>query len=328
VVLPLNKNGQLTENALALKEVCESKGIKVFPIGLRLQDVDAITDVEYLMRITSPQVPMLLEDAMEAIISNSEKITIDRLEKFLNKRLKDNSELAKPLATIKSKKGVSYYISTFDAALRALRSLKDFFDHDTKSLQLDEHPMSCFKAQGTTILYLDDLGHDAKIMWEMQLLRWLNSNKKDLSDTFVFFDEAHQIIPAHPIGVSSKETFDRLRANFEQLARDGRKYRVNLVLSTQSPKDVHEIVPDQCPNRVVMKINPRNAAHAYLDPELAMIANKFSAGEFWFQSPFNGTPNWLRIHGIANPIPHEPMDKFWDKIRAAAEQTKTKPGKK
>ena len=52
----------------------------------------------------------------------------------------------------------------------------------------------------------------------MQIVKWLNDNNDNLNfdtnnnqlgETYVFIDEAHQIIPAHPIGVVDKETFDR-----------------------------------------------------------------------------------------------------------------------
>ena len=63
-----------------------------------------------------------------------------------------------------------------------------------------------------------------------------------------------------------------------------------------------------------MKINPRNASYAFLDDNLALIANRFNHGQFWIQSPFNGTPDWVRVHSWAPAIPHEPMTNFWNKV--------------
>lgn len=153
-------------------------------------------------------------------------------------------------------------------------------------------------------------------MWEMQLVSWLYVNKKKLNNTYVFFDEAHQIIPANKTIGSSRmaEVFNRLRSNFERLAREGRKFRLNLVLSTQNPQDLHPIVPEQCPTRIIMKINPKNAQAAFLDKELSYVANSFGQGQFWIQSPFNGSPDWVRVHSIAPPIPHDSMEKFRDSL--------------
>jgi len=177
-----------------------------------------------------------------------------------------------------------------------------------------------FNFDGTTILFLDELDQDERIMWEMQLVSWLYKHKKDSWKAFVFFDEAHQIIPAKPVGIGAIATFERLRVNFERLAREGRKFGINLVLSTQDPQDLHPIVPEQCPTKIVMKINPRNAKHVFLDNDLAMIASRFGAGQFWIQSPFNGTPDWVRVHSWAPPLPHEPMTQFWNKVVAKARE--------
>ncbi|HZS47917.1 MAG TPA: hypothetical protein VFC63_22800, partial [Blastocatellia bacterium] len=215
-----------------------------------------------------------------------------------------------------------YYVSTYRAALRALKSLDEYFDYHQTSLAQPNSPLDCFDFDGTTILFLDELDQDERIMWEMQLLKWLYEHKRDSWQAFVFVDEAHQVIPAKPMGIGSMETFDRLRVNFERLAREGRKFGINLVLSTQNPKDLHPIVPDQCHTKIVMKLNEKNAAAAFLDPELAPIANRFSSGQFWIQSIDNGSPNWVRVHSWAAPLPHESMTIFWDKVlKKAREET-------
>jgi hypothetical protein len=269
------------------------------------------------------QAPGLLDKYADWLKNHNKAVTINNLMTEMKKSLQKSDG--------KEVKGneTTYLKTTFDASLRALDSLKQYFDFHAASLAKTHPPLDCFNFKGTSILFLSDLSHDERIMWEMQLVKWLNDNNERINsdnnlididgrqgETYIFFDEAHQIIPARPIGIGVQETFDRLRANFERLAREGRKYGINLILSTQSPKDLHEIVPEQCPNRVVMKINPRNAAYAYLDPELAMIANRFSHGQFWYFSPFNGTSNWLRLHSVAIPLPHERINGFWKKVRA------------
>lgn len=134
------------------------------------------------------------------------------------------------------------------------------------------------------------------------------------------FDEAHQIIPAKPppMGSRSAETFDRLRRNFELLAREGRKFGINLVLGTQSPRDLHPIVPEQCPTKIVMKLSRKNAEVASLDKELSGIAARFGAGQFFITSPFNGSPDWVRVHSDAPPLPHMPMTAYRNLTLAAA----------
>lgn len=318
ILIPARPDGQLSPNVQSLIKLAKNRGVTVHQIGLRLQDLNMPSDVEYLFRVSSDQVAMLLDEEAESLVNDKAKKVVS----IENLRGKINSNLRKPPQgnQITSSGGTLYYTSTFYAALRALKALSSYFDYHQDSLQSSNNPLDYFDFDGTTILYLDELDQDERIMWEMQLVSWLYQHKKDNWKAFVFFDEAHQIIPAHPIGVGAMGTFEKLRVNFERLAREGRKFGINLVLSTQDPKDLHPIVPEQCPTKIVMKINPRNAKYAFLNDELAMIANRFSHGQFWIQSPFNGTPDWVRVHSVAPPLPHEPMTNFWQKVIGKARE--------
>lgn len=312
LVIPKIRKDEQDADIVRLKRLATKRGVRVKEISLRLQDLGSPSDVEYLYRISSPQVPGLLDDIAESLILNKEKVTIERLDLAINRLLTRNTGTTITLTT----NGLAYFRSTFEAARRALNNLKWYFDNDQESLQKEQNPLDEFLFKGTTILYLDHLNLDERLMWEMQLVKWLYERKKEMGDTYVFFDEAHQIIPRSENSFGTPGVFERLRSNFEKLAREGRKFRINLVLSTQNPKDLHEIVPEQCPTRIVMKINPKNAKYAFLDDGLEFIANSFGQGQFWIQSPFNGTPDWIRVHSVAPPLPHEPMVSFRRNLEA------------
>lgn len=314
LVIPVSSDKAKQDNVNALKKLAEKRGVLVKEIGLRLQDLPNPSDVEYLFRVASEQVAVLLDEEAETLDANSKPHTLEALRAVITRALTTN----RGESQIMSSGGTPYYSSTYNAALRALKTLSLYFDFDQASMSAAENPLDCFKFSGTTIFFLEYLDYDERIMWEMQLVRWLYNKKRELGNTFVFFDEAHQIIPAKPPGAGSRGTFDRLRRNFEGLSREGRKFGINLVLSTQSPRDLHEIVPEQCPTRIVMKIDPRNADAALLAKDLAFMANKFGKGQFWLISPFNDTPNWIKIHSWVPNLPHETMAQFWDKIREKA----------
>lgn len=316
LVVPIIKDG-IPGDVQSIMDMAERRGVTVKKIGLRMQDLQSPNEVEFLFRTSSEQVPLLLEDVSEQLKNNSHKASVKKLEDSVNKILNKNqnkSQIKIP------PNNVSYYKSTFHAALRALRSLKDYFDLTPQILSEVENPLNVLNWQGTTVFFLDHLSQEEKFMWEMQMVKWLYNHKKEMSNTYVFIDEAHQIIPAKPIGFGNKAVFERLRSNFEKLAREGRKFRINLVLSTQNPKDLHEIVPEQCPTKIVMKINPNNAKAATIDQNLAIIANSFTQGQFWIQSPFNGTADWVRVHSVAPPVPHEPMNTFRKKVQETTEK--------
>jgi len=319
LIIPQTKDAFAESEVNTIAELASKRSnIDVRRISLRFQDLDSPKDAEYLFRTSSDQAALLMEDLADGLRANNEPASLSRLQTALSRLLTRNTG---PQIIIPTN-GVSYYRSTFEACRRALRSLEDYFDMDPIGLQENKNPLDDFEFNGTTILYLDHLNQDERLMWEMQLVSWLYKNKKKMQNTYVFFDEAHQIIPATKSTGSTgmAEVFSRLRSNFEKLAREGRKFRLNLILSTQNPQDLHPIVPEQCPTRVVMKINPKNAQYAFLDKELAYVANSFSQGQFWIQSPFNGSPDWVRVHSIAPPIPHDSMDRFRDQMMKIAEK--------
>ncbi len=320
LIVPLTKDPYAESEVNSIIKLAQKRSVDVRRISLRFQDLDSPKDAEYLFRTSSDQAALLIEDLAEGLKANNEPASLSRLQTAISRLLTRNTT---PQITIPTN-GVSYYRSTFEACKRALRSLEDYFDMDPIGLQESKNPLDDFDFNGTTILYLDHLNQDERLMWEMQLVSWLYRKKKQMQNTYVFFDEAHQIIPATKSSGSSSmaEVFSRLRSNFEKLAREGRKFRLNLVLSTQNPQDLHPIVPEQCPTRVVMKINPKNAQYAFLDKELAYVANSFSQGQFWIQSPFNGSPDWVRVHSIAPPVPHDSMDNFRDEMMKKAETEK------
>lgn len=320
LVIPATKRGD-SERLSSLITLAESRGHEVCQIGLRMQDLSAPSDVEYLYRVTSEQVGLLLDKIAENVLQKrNQPTTLENLRNYLNSELRKKQ-------TEYTVGDTSFYSSTFGAATRALSNLGEHFDHHQPSMKSGRNPLDVFHFNGTTILYMDDLDSaDERIMWQMQLVKWLYDNRKQSSKSFVFFDEAHQIIPAKPVGVAraAAGTFERVRINFERLSREGRKFNINLVLSTQSPRDLHPIVPEQCQTKIVMKISPHNAVAASLDKELSGITARFDAGQFWIHSPFNGTPDWVRVHSATPPLPHMDMTAYWDKVMDAAEKL---PGK-
>lgn len=319
LVIPATKHNDLNEHIQTLKKLARKRGIQVYEIGLRLRDLNLPSEVEYMFRVTSEQVAMLLDEEVDYLrIHGKEKnINIPDLETLIQYRMNK----AKGKKEFTSSAGTVYYTSTGNAALRALKNLKGYFDFHDISMESEDDPLDCLENEGTTIIYLDHLSWDERLMWEMQIVKWLYDNKSNKTNHYyVFIDEAHQIIPAKAPAEGLKGTFDRLRTNFERLAREGRKFGINLILSTQSPNDLHEIVPNQCPTKFVMKIDPKNAQYAQLDKDLASIAARFNQGQFWFRSPFNGTMEWVRIHSWASNLPHEPMVRYWPKLREQAKK--------
>lgn len=294
-----------------IKTVVEHNGHQFVEIGLRMQDVENVGEIEYLLRLASEQAVTVIEDEMDAMRQNEKTIKLDALENQIKRILNDAGDEKQ----IPTSSGVKYYKTTFQAVLRGLKELRKYFDHHEDSLLTHENPLNCLmNFEGTSIFYLEHLDPEERIMWGMQLVKYLYENKREMGDSYIFIDEAHQLIPSKPPTAGKGGTFPRLRDNFEKLAREGRKFAINLILGTQSPRDLHEIVPQQCPTRIVMKIDRSNARSAHIEESEARIASRFGQGQMFLRSPFNGTSEWIRLHSESPPVPHESMTKFWDKL--------------
>ena len=299
-----------------IQTVVENNGHKFVEIGLRMQDVENVGEIEYLLRLASEQAISVIEDEMDSMRQEEKTVTLESLSNQIKRILIDAGDEKQ----IPTSSGVSYYKSTFQAVLRGLKELRRYFDNHQDSLLTHENPLNCLNFKGTSIFYLEHLDPEERIMWGMQLVKYLYEEKRKMGDTYIFIDEAHQLVPAKPPTAGKGGTFPRLRDNFEKLAREGRKFEINLIFGTQSPRDLHEIVPQQCPTKIVMKIDRGNARAAHIEESEARIASRFGQGQMFLRSPFNGTSECIRLHSESPPVPHESMTRFWGKLDQEAKR--------
>lgn len=83
------------------------------------------------------------------------------------------------------------------------------------------------------------------------LQQWMEVDKRH--PIALFCDEAHLYIPASIKGGMEEKGL----ANFERIAKEGRKYGVSLVVISQRPSDVNKTILSQCGNFVAMRLtNP------------------------------------------------------------------------
>jgi hypothetical protein len=99
---------------------------------------------------------------------------------------------------------------------------------------------------------LSTLWSRARREWEQAIV------KPEASDTrvptFIVVDEAHNLIPATPRGLAA----EALRDQFRSIAAEGRKYGLFLILCTQRPDKLDELVLSECENHAIMKVGSRS----------------------------------------------------------------------
>jgi hypothetical protein len=117
--------------------------------------------------------------------------------------------------------------------------------------------------------------------------------------TLVVIDEAHNVCPGEPGSA--------LQANATEycinIAAEGRKFGLYLLLATQRPQKIHPNVLSQCDNLVLMRMNSRAdlaelaAAFSFVPPTLLEESMRFTQGEALLAGKVVPAPLIARIGG-------------------------------
>lgn len=313
LIVPTTNSPDLEKNvSLLMLLASDIYGADIKRISLRFENLDLPSDVEHLFQTNSTQVAVLLDDVAEGLKSSGDEVSLYRLQSAISRLLSRNSSREIMLPT----NGITYNRSVLESSKRVLTLLESYFGININLHQKEKKLLDYLDFSGTVIFYLNHLSADEKLMWKMQLLKCF-SNKNAKANTYLFFDEAHKILPKEKSSQKDtvKNLFTRLRTKFEKIARKENYYSPSLILSTQNAQELHSICQEYCATKVVMRTSVKNATHLGLPNDLAYVASNLNHGQFWLHSPYNGTRDWVRIHGITPPIPHVPMNKFWTMLR-------------
>jgi DNA helicase HerA-like ATPase len=107
------------------------------------------------------------------------------------------------------------------------------------------------------------------------------STRRNREPVLVVIDEAHNICAAEPESAVSRITTERA----VQIAAEGRKYGLYMLVSTQRPNKVHENVVSQCDNLLLMRMNSMadvgdlTRLFSFVPPGLMAGAPSFGLGQ-------------------------------------------------
>ncbi len=113
----------------------------------------------------------------------------------------------------------------------------------------------------------------------------------------VVIDEAHNICPPDPVTPLEQVLTERV----VQIAAEGRKYGLWLLLSTQRPTKIHPHALTQCDNLGLMRMSsPRDLAEladlfGYAPAEMLAAAQHFAQGQALFAGGFVPQPSLVQI---------------------------------
>lgn len=106
---------------------------------------------------------------------------------------------------------------------------------------------------------LSQLPHDMAVIVAGILSRiiysWqLSKNNPAKSPVLLVCDEAHIYIPNDGLSMSQK----RLTSAFTEIAKEGRKFGMALMVASQRPSELNKTILAQCSNFIVLKLNDEN----------------------------------------------------------------------
>jgi len=131
----------------------------------------------------------------------------------------------------------------------------------------------------------------------MELLDSLWARRERHDPVLVVIDEAHNICPSNPSDPLSEATTSRVI----QLANEGRKYGIWLLLCSQRPSRIHESVLAQCDNLALMRMNsPGDLSHlervfGFAPAEMLRAAPGFRKGECLMAGTFAPAPAFVQV---------------------------------
>jgi DNA helicase HerA-like ATPase len=131
----------------------------------------------------------------------------------------------------------------------------------------------------------------------LDLVERLWAARHERRPMLIVIDEAHNVCPAEPHGEVQELLVERL----VQIAAEGRKYGLWLLLSTQRPSKVHQQVVSQCDNLMLMRMNsPGDVADiaglfGFAPPEMVRRAPTFRQGEAVMAGRFAPCPMRVRM---------------------------------
>jgi uncharacterized protein DUF87/ATPase family protein associated with various cellular activities (AAA) len=131
----------------------------------------------------------------------------------------------------------------------------------------------------------------------LDLIEGLWSRRESRTPRLIVVDEAHNLCPAEPADPIQAALVDRMI----QIAAEGRKYGLWLLLSTQRPSKIHPQVLSQCDNLVLMRMNsPGDIAElaevfGFAPPAMLRSSPFFAQGDALVAGGFVPAPGLIRI---------------------------------
>ncbi|MEX0990219.1 MAG: ATP-binding protein [Actinomycetota bacterium] len=144
--------------------------------------------------------------------------------------------------------------------------------------------------------------------------------RSDRIPTLIAIDEAHHLCTAQPDGLLQAYVTDRL----VQIAGEGRKYGLHLLLATQRPAKLHPNVMSQCDNLILLRMNSLadlvdvRSMFGFAPHGLIAQAVNFRKGDALIAGEISPVPQRMRFGGRVSAEGGSDIPTDWTRPRADA----------
>ena len=157
---------------------------------------------------------------------------------------------------------------------------------------------------GVTVMDLGGFGDPAEaIAVCLEVVDELWAQRDRRMPTLLVIDEAHNLCGTEPASPVAQKLLDRLI----QIAAEGRKYGLWLLLSSQRPSKIHPQVLSQCDNLMLMRMNsPDDIAElgrtfGFAPKAMLRASNGFVQGEALLAGGFAPVPMLVQVRERLTP---------------------------
>jgi len=166
-----------------------------------------------------------------------------------------------------------------------------------------EQPLLAGKAREDWRAFVFDVGGFSnpaeKSLVALGILNYLWNQREERRPVLVVIDEAHNICPQEPADPIQAAATERAI----QIAGEGRKFGIYLLLSTQRPQKLHANVLSQCDNLVLMRMNSASdlthlaETFSFVPASLLERSSYFTQGETLIAGKIVPSPLFARFGG-------------------------------
>lgn len=290
-----------------VEDYAEEKGIDFTEFSLEFRNIRSANQLAMYM----PHLTERAKDGLGGLFTLFPKMY---LKHFLDaiERGKAIGRGGYPTWVVKTEQ-VTMHSASYENMMGQLRALLNLGIFDIKGKE-EPSLKELVQPGQISVIYLSHLPENLKARYMLHVPYRIMSEREEVSKTYIIIDEAHEAIPR-----KGKTDYVALVSDiFANVARQGRKYDIDLIVSTHKPRDLNPIVYDLAGTVIAFRLSKEDAQVVGIPSEFRPRAANFNPGFALINSPENSRVPWIEIKVPWIRCAHEKPKDFRSRLREAS----------